>query len=55
MTPYEVVYGKKPLSITSNLLGISKDQIVETLVQMREWKLEALKDNLSMAQNSMKQ
>ena len=55
MTPYEVVYGQQPPSLTSYLPGTSQVQEVETLPQQREWTLATLKDNLAMAQNRMKQ
>ena len=51
MTPYEVVYGKQPPSLTSYLPGTSKVQVVETLLQHRDWTLATLKDNLVMDQN----
>ena len=55
MIPYEVFYGKQPPSITSYLLGTSNVQAVDTLLQTCEQTLVALKENLSMAQNHMKQ
>jgi hypothetical protein len=55
MTPYEVVYGQKPLSVTSYLLGTSKVHVVDNTLHTREAILHTLKDNLVMAQNRMKQ
>jgi hypothetical protein len=55
MTPYEVVYGQKPLSVTSYLPGTSKVQAVDHTLHTREAILHILKDNLVMAQNRMKQ
>ena len=55
MTPYEAIYGQQPPSLTSYLLGTSKVQGVEDLLQQREWTLVTLKDNLARAQNCMKQ
>ena len=54
MTPYEAVYGKQPPSLTSYLLGTSKVQVVENILQNHEWTLEALKDNPALAKNCMK-
>ena len=54
MTPYEAVYGQQPPSLTSYLLGTSKVQVVENILQQREWTLVTLKDNLARAQNCMK-
>ena len=55
MTPYEVVYGQKPPSFVSYLLGTSKYQVVETLLHNCQLTLATLKDNLAMTQNRMKQ
>ena len=55
MTPYEIVHGKQPPSITSSLLGTSKVQVVESLLHNHQLSLVALKANLVMAQNHMKQ
>jgi hypothetical protein len=55
MTPYEVVYGQKPLLVTSYLLGTSKVHVVDNTLHTREAILHTLKDNLVMAQNRMKQ
>jgi hypothetical protein len=55
MTPFEVVYGQKPPSILSYLLGISKVQAVDQTLTVREAILHTLKENLVMVQNHMKQ
>jgi hypothetical protein len=55
MTPYEVVYGQKPLSLTSFLPGTSKVQGMDHTLHTREAILCLLKDNLVMAQNRIKQ
>jgi hypothetical protein len=55
MTPYEVVYGHKQLSITSHLPGTSKVQAVDHTFHTKEAILHILKDNLVMTQNRMKQ
>ena len=54
MTSYEVFYGKQLPEITSYLLGTSKVQVVENLLQTCERTLVALKANLAMDQNCMK-
>jgi hypothetical protein len=51
MTPYEMVYGQQPPTVTSYLPGTSKVQAIDKLLQGREATLVALKDNLHMAQN----
>jgi hypothetical protein len=55
MIPFEVVYGKKPPSVLSYMPGILKVQQVDTNLTVHEAILRALKDNLVMAQNHMKQ
>jgi hypothetical protein len=55
MTPYEVVYGKSPQRMTTYLPGTSKVQSIDTRLQGCKSTLVALKDNLHMAQNRMKQ
>jgi hypothetical protein len=55
MTPYEVVYGQKPLSMTSYLLGTYKVHVVDKSLHTRESIFHKLKDKLVMAQNRMKQ
>jgi hypothetical protein len=55
MTPFEVVYGQKPPSVLSYLLGTSKVQAVDQTLTVREDILCTLKENLFMAQNHMKQ
>jgi hypothetical protein len=55
MTPFEAVYGQKPLSVLSYLPGTSKVQAVDQTLTVREDILRTLKENLVMAQNRMKQ
>ena len=55
MTPFEVVYGQNAPSFISYMLGISKFQEVDTNLTFCEAILHALKDNLVMDQNRMKQ
>jgi hypothetical protein len=54
MTPFEVVYGQKPPSVLSYLLGASKVQAVDLTLTAWEAILCTLKENLVMAQNRMK-
>ena len=49
MTRFEVVYGQKPPSILSYLLGTSKVQAIEQTLTVREDILHTLKENLIMA------
>jgi len=49
------VYGKQPSSLTSYLPGTSKFQVVENILQQREWTLVTLKDNVAMDWNHMEQ
>jgi hypothetical protein len=49
MTPFEVVYGQKPPSVLSYLLGTSKVQVVDQTLTVREDILRTLKENLVMA------
>ena len=55
MTPYEVVYGQPPPSLTSYLPGSSKVQAIDSTLAQREQLLQTLKDNLAQAQHRMKQ
>jgi hypothetical protein len=55
MTPFEAVYGQNPPSVLSYMPGVSKVQEVDTNITVWEAILHALKDNLVMAQNHMKQ
>jgi hypothetical protein len=54
MIAFEAVYGKNPPSVLSYLLGVSKVQVVEQTLIIREAILCTLKDNLVMAHNRMK-
>jgi hypothetical protein len=49
MTPFEAVYGQKPPSVLSYLPGVSKVQVVEQTLTVREAILHTLKENLVMA------
>jgi hypothetical protein len=55
MTPFMALYGYHPPSITSSLKQKSKVQAVEDHIEHQQQVLQILKDNLSMAQNHMKQ
>ena len=55
MNPFEAVYGQNPPSILSYLPGVSKVQVVDQTLTVREDILRTLKENLVMAQNRMKQ
>jgi hypothetical protein len=54
MTPFEVVYGQNPPSVLSYLPGVSKVQVVDQNIIVREAIIRTLKDNLVMDQNRMK-
>ena len=55
MTPFEVVYGQNPPSFLSYILGVSKVHEFKKNIIVWEVILCALKDNLVMDQNHMKQ
>ena len=55
MNPYEAVYGKQHPTLISYLPRTFKVQIVETILQQRDWTLTTLNDNLAIAKNHMKQ
>ena len=55
MSPFLVVYGYHPPSITSSLKGNTKVQVVEDHIGNQQEVLKLLKDNLVMAHNRMKQ
>jgi hypothetical protein len=55
MTPFMALYGYHPPSITYSLKEKSKVQAVEDHIENQEQVLQILKENLTMAQNSMKQ
>lgn len=55
MSPFMVLYGYHPPSITSSLRYQSKVQAVEEHIENQQQVLQLLKDNLTMAQNRMKQ
>jgi transposase InsO family protein len=55
MTPFMALYGYHPPSITSSLKEKSKVQAVEDHIENQQEVLQILKDNLTMAQNHMKQ
>jgi hypothetical protein len=54
-TPFEAVYGQKPPSVLSYLPGTSTVQAIHQTLIAQEDILHALKENLVMAQNRMKQ
>ena len=49
------LYGYHPTSITSSLKEKSKVQVVQDHIEHQQQVLQILKDNLTMAQNRMKQ
>jgi len=55
MIPFMALYGYHPPSITSYLRENSKVQIVEDHIKHQQQVLQVLKDNLTLAQNRMKQ
>jgi hypothetical protein len=55
LTPYEAIYGPKPLSMASYLLGTSKLHAIYRTLHTKEAIICVLDDNLVMAQNQMKQ
>jgi len=55
MTPYEVVYGPKPLSMASYVPSTSKVHAIDRMFHTKEEIICILKDNLFMAQNRMNQ
>jgi hypothetical protein len=48
MNPFEVVYGQNPPSVLSYLPGVSKVQVVDQTLTVREVILSTLKENLVM-------
>ena len=54
MSPFMVLYGYHPPSITSSLRYQSKVQAVEEHIENQQQVLQLLKDNLTLAQNRMK-
>jgi hypothetical protein len=55
MTPFEAVYGQNPPSVISYLPDVSKVEVFDQTLTVRESILPTLKENLVMAQNHMKQ
>jgi hypothetical protein len=55
MTPFMALYGYHPPSITFSLKEKSKVQLVEDHIEHQQQVLQILKENLTMAQNHMKQ
>ena len=49
MTPFEAVYGKKTPLVLSYFLGVSKVQVVDQMLTVREAILCTLKEKLVMA------
>jgi hypothetical protein len=54
ITPFEVVYGHKLPSVLSYMSGVSKVQVVNQMLTVREAILCTLKENLVMAHNRLK-
>jgi len=55
ITPFMALYGYHPPSITSYLRENSKVQAMEYHIKHQQQVLQLLKDNLTLAQNRMKQ
>jgi hypothetical protein len=55
MTPYEIVYGKKPMLVASYVPTTSKFHALDKTLHTGEAITHILKDNLIMVQNQMKQ
>jgi len=55
MAPFMALYGYHPPSITSSLRENSKVQVVEDHIEHQQQVLRFLEDNLTLAQNRMKQ
>jgi hypothetical protein len=55
ISPFMVLYGYYPPSITSSLRYQSKVQVVEEHIENQQRVLQLLKDNLTLAHNRMKQ
>jgi len=55
MNPYEAVYGQRPSIVTTYIWVTYKVQYIDTMLQGCITTIAALKDNLHMAKNRMKQ
>jgi hypothetical protein len=55
MNPFESVYGQNPPFVLSYMPGVSKVQVVEKTLIVREDILHTLKENMVMDKNHMKQ
>ena len=55
MSLFMVLYGYPPPAITTSLIYYSKVQGVEEHIENQQHVLQLLKDNLTLAQNRMKQ
>ena len=55
MNPFEAVYGQNPPSLLSYMPSVSKVQVVDQTLTVREDILRTLRENLVMAHNRMKQ
>jgi hypothetical protein len=55
MTPFEEIYGKNQPSFLTYFPGVSKVQLVDQTLTVREAILHTLKENSIMAKNCMKQ
>ena len=54
MTPFEVIYGKPPPTIPQYIPGLTRNEVVETLVQSRQDIHTQLQKRLKKVQDSMK-
>ena len=55
MTPFEAVYGQKPLFVLSYMSGVSKVHAFNQNLTVLKAIIRSLEENLVMAQNHMKQ
>ena len=55
MSPFLALYGYHPPSITSSLTVLPRVQVVEDHLLHQQQVLSGLEENLTMAQNQMKQ
>jgi hypothetical protein len=55
MTPFMALYGYHPSSITSYLREKSKVQAMQENMEHQQQVIQLLKDNMTLAQNRMKQ
>ena len=55
MTPYEAMYGWKPLSMISYIPSTSRVQVLDDALDTKNNILHILKDNMILSQNKMNQ